>query len=73
MRITKTLLLSGKNKKFDEADVIAVNRDLENIFTCLQRLQTKKYEITGSKGGNAALASLLTALENMDIIKDSTT
>lgn len=34
---------------------------------------TTKPTITGSRGGNAALASLLTALDNMDLITDSTT
>lgn len=34
---------------------------------------TAQQDITGSRGGNAALASLLTALANIGIIKDSTT
>jgi len=34
---------------------------------------TSKQTITGSRGGNAALASLLTALANMGLITDSTT
>jgi hypothetical protein len=32
-----------------------------------------KQDVTGSRGGNAALASLLTALEAYYIITDSTT
>jgi hypothetical protein len=34
---------------------------------------TTKPTITGSKGGNAALASLLTALANLGLVTDSTT
>lgn len=32
-----------------------------------------KPTVTGSKGGNAALTSLMTALSNLGLIKDSTT
>lgn len=35
--------------------------------------QTAKQTVTGSRGGNAALASLLTALENIGLITDSST
>jgi len=73
MRLNKTLMLNGAKDNFDKTDMLAINRDLENIFSSLQRLQTKRYEVTGSRGGNLALASLLTALENLEIIKDSTT
>jgi hypothetical protein len=41
MRITKTLMLQGKNKVFDEGDCIAVNRDLENVFTALQTIELR--------------------------------
>jgi hypothetical protein len=74
--ITKTFLLTGRSqgsKELSWSDILAVNRDLENIFNTLQNLQTRRKEITGSRGGNAALASLLTALDELGIIKDSTT
>jgi hypothetical protein len=73
MRITKTLMLQGKDKVFDKGDCLAVNRDLENIFAVLQSLQTRRKEILGSTGGNVALQNLLTALDELGIIKDSTT
>ena len=45
------------------------------LFTVSQLLGSEGSAptITGSKGGNAALASLLSALNSAGIIKDSTT
>lgn len=76
LRLNKTFILSGKDPNdfpVSKSDVLAINRDLENVFLNLQNIQTKRITITGSRGGNAALASLLTALDALNIIKDSTT
>lgn len=67
--ITKTFLLSKNKETLDKSDIIALNRDLENIFMTLQNIQTRRKELTGA----ASLAKLLTALDELGIIKDSTT
>ena len=41
LRLNKTLLLSGKKETFDGADVLAVNRDLDNVFIALQDLDRR--------------------------------
>lgn len=45
---------------------------LEDHLATLQPLQQRQ-TVTGAKGGNAALASLITALANLGFITDSTT
>jgi hypothetical protein len=49
--------------------VIAAGNLAVSLGTCTNAPQT----ITGSRGGNAALASLLTGLVNLGLIVDSTT
>jgi len=39
----------------------------------LQKLITEPPTVTGSKGGNAALTSLITALVELGLVKDGTT
>ena len=39
----------------------------------LQKLIANPPTVTGSKGGNAALASLITALVGLGVVKDGTT
>lgn len=46
---------------------------LESKVGQLQKLTTNPPTVTGSKGGNAALTSLLAALVGLGIIKDGTT
>jgi len=47
---------------------------LEDKVGQLQKLATKTPPgVTGSKGGNAALASLITALASLGLVKDGTT
>jgi hypothetical protein len=46
MRLNKTLLLSGKKETFDASDVLAINRDLENIFTALQTIDLRPKTVT---------------------------
>ena len=67
------MTFSSPSEKMDRSAILSLNADLSNIFTAIQNLQTRRKEITGSRGGNAALASLLTALDELGIIKDSTT
>lgn len=48
--------------------------DLESKVGQLQKLMTKEPPtVKGSKGGNAALASLITALASLGLVKDATT
>jgi hypothetical protein len=46
---------------------------LETKVGKLQKLITTAPTITGSKGGNAALTSLISALVELGIVKDGTT
>ena len=41
MRLNKTLMIQGEKETFDKADCIAINRDLENIFSALQILDNR--------------------------------
>lgn len=56
----------------DEAAQRALDRLSSVLNPILKKLQTGAV-VTGSKGGNAALASLITALAAAGIIKDQTT
>jgi len=66
--INKTFMLNNVKDKLNKSDIIAINRDLENIFMTLNNLQTRRKELTGT----ASLAALITALDELGIIKDST-
>jgi hypothetical protein len=46
---------------------------LETKLGRLQKLITDPVSVTGSKGGNAALASLIAALASLGLVKDETT
>lgn len=51
-----------------------VSAAVANLEKQVSELQTKTVPtVTGSKGGNAALASLLTALAGLGLVKDGTT
>jgi hypothetical protein len=48
--ITKTFLLSGKNdEKLNKSDILAINRDLDNVFN---NLQSRNYASAGNKFGD---------------------
>ena len=68
-----SMTFSSDSEKMDRSAILSLNADLANIFTSIQNLQTRRKEITGSTAGNVALQNLLTALDDLGIIKDSTT
>lgn len=53
--------------------VSAAVASVEKQVSELQGLTSSPPTITGSKGGNAALASLITALAGLGLVKDGTT
>ena len=55
------------------SEVSAAVGNLEKQVGSLQDLTRNPLTITGSRGGNAALASLLTALAGLGLVKDGTT
>ena len=59
-----------------EDHLSVMDRDLEHKGTNLGMFSTtptSKQTVTGSRGGNAALQNLLTALSNYGLVTDSTT
>ncbi len=67
---TGQLLLTGGLTRMDAAELELGTSSTEIGF--FGGAKTGRPTITGSRGGNAALASLLTALANMGLITDST-
>ena len=55
---------------YDARDQRETRRLVELAF---QRAAPDRIIVTGAKGGNAALASLLTALQTLGLIEDQTT
>jgi hypothetical protein len=43
------------------------------VLVALQQQEAEAPEVTGAKGGNAALANLLVALEDAGLVVDNTT
>ena len=71
-RAPLSVVLPAPLPKYDPAHQAETLRSIEQHFAKMQPLQTRQ-TVTGAKGGNAALASLLTALANLGFIIDSTT
>ncbi len=55
------------------SDVTAAVANLETQVGTLAGLVRNPPTVTGSRGGNAALASLITALTGLGLVKDGTT
>ena len=55
------------------SEVSAAVANLEKQVSEAQSLTKNPPTVTGDKGGNAALASLLTALAGLGVVKDGTT
>lgn len=68
----KPLSLPAPPKQYDPDHQDAVQRLIEQRLHAVQP-QQQRQTVTGAKGGNAALTSLLTALVNLGLITDSTT
>jgi hypothetical protein len=68
----KPLSLPTVPDNYDREHHEATQRLLEQHLSTLQPAQQRQ-KVTGAKGGNAALASLLTALANLGFIVDGTT
>lgn len=66
------LALPAVPKVYDPQDQAEVRRQLHELVKKVQPVQQRQ-NVTGAKGGNAALTSLLTALANLGFITDSTT
>lgn len=71
-RVVVGLALPAVPKDYDPQDQAEVRRQLHDLVKKVQPVQPKQ-TVTGAKGGNAALASLITAFANLGFIIDSTT
>lgn len=67
-----TVSLPVPPDKYDEQDQAELRRVIALAFTQTTPRQPRQ-TVTGAKGGNAALASLITALANLGFVTDSTT
>lgn len=66
------IVLAPAPPKYDERDQRELRRAVELAYRRAMPAPTKQI-VTGSKGGNTALASLITALANLGFITDQTT
>jgi hypothetical protein len=71
-RAVASLILPIAPAKYDERDQTQVRQQLHELAKKVQPLQQKQL-VTGAKGANAALTSLLAALVKLGFITDSTT
>lgn len=71
-RATASVTLPIPPAVYDQNDQAELRRTIEQAIRQLVASQPKQ-TVTGAKGGNAALTSLLTALANLGLITDSTT
>lgn len=71
-RLVAHVILPDVPRDYDPADQAEVRRQLHELAKKVQPVQQKQ-TVTGAKGGNAALTSLITALANLGYITDATT
>lgn len=70
--VPKKLNLPAPSEYYNRMHEAERSRILEDHLATLQPAQERQ-TVTGAKGGNAALTSLITALANLGFITDSTT